>query len=90
MTNRREFLQQSTTFALTGLLLPRMNNIVSFFERKTKWPVGLQLYTLGNLMTTDPKGTLQKLATIGYKSWKVQDHKREIFMDIHRKNLLPW
>jgi len=52
---------------LTGLLLPRMNNVVSFFERKTKWPVGLQLYTLGNLMTTDPKGTLQKLATIGYK-----------------------
>src|SRR6476620_6964015 len=67
MTNRRKFLQQSTTFALTGLLLPRMNNVVSFFERKTKWPVGLQLYTLGNLMTTDPKGTLQKLATIGYK-----------------------
>jgi len=25
------------------------------------------LYTLGNLMTTDPKGTLQKLAAIGYK-----------------------
>ena len=52
---------------MTGLLLPRMNNVVSFFERKTKWPVGLQLYTLGNLMTTDPKGTLQKLAAIGYK-----------------------
>jgi len=67
MTNRRKFLQQSTTFALTGLLLPRMNNVVSFFERKTKWPVGLQLYTLGNLMTTDPKGTLQKIAAIGYK-----------------------
>lgn len=52
---------------MTGLLLPRMNNVVSFFERKTKWPVGLQLYTLGNLMTTDPKGTLQKIAAIGYK-----------------------
>ena len=52
---------------MTGLLLPRMNNVVSFFERKTKWPVGLQLYTLGNLMTTDPKGTLQNLAAIGYK-----------------------
>ena len=52
---------------MTGLLLPRMNNVVSFFERKTKWPVGLQLYTLGNLMTTDPKGTLQKLMAIGYK-----------------------
>lgn len=52
---------------MTGLLLPRVNKAASFFERKTKWPVGLQLYTLGNLMTTDPKGTLQKLAAIGYK-----------------------
>ena len=52
---------------MTSLLLPRVNKAVSFFERKTKWPLGLQLYTLGNLMTTDPKGTLQKLATIGYK-----------------------
>jgi sugar phosphate isomerase/epimerase len=67
MTNRRKFLQQSATFALTGLLLPRVNKAASFFERKTKWPLGLQLYTLGNLMTTDPKGTLQKLAAIGYK-----------------------
>lgn len=66
MTNRRKFLQQSATFALTSLLLPRLDK-AEFFERKAKWPVGLQLYTLGNLMTTDPKGTLQKLAAIGYK-----------------------
>ena len=59
-------MQQSATFALTSLLLPRLDK-GAFFERKTKWPLGLQLYTLGNLMTTDPKGTLQKLAAIGYK-----------------------
>lgn len=35
-------------------------------NRITK-PIGLQLYTLGDLMITDPKGTLQKLAAIGYK-----------------------
>jgi sugar phosphate isomerase/epimerase len=29
--------------------------------------IGLQLYTLGDLMTKDAKGTLQKLAAIGYK-----------------------
>ena len=67
MTNRKKFLQQSATFALTSLVLPRISKVESFFERKTKWPVGLQLYTLGNLMTTDPKGTLQKLMAIGYK-----------------------
>jgi sugar phosphate isomerase/epimerase len=67
MTNRRKFLQQSGTFALAGLLLPRMTNASSFFEGTAKQPIGLQLYTLGNLMTTDPKGTLEKLAAIGYK-----------------------
>jgi sugar phosphate isomerase/epimerase len=68
MTNRRKFLQQSGTFALAGLLLPRrMTNAASFFEGTAKQPIGLQLYTLGNLMTTDAKGTLEKLAAIGYK-----------------------
>lgn len=67
MTNRRKFLQQSGTLALTGLLLPRLRGAASLFDRKLSPPVGLQLYTLGNLMTTDPKGTLQKLAAIGYK-----------------------
>jgi len=38
-----------------------------FFEKRAAYPIGLQLYTLGNLMTTDAKGTLHKLAGIGYK-----------------------
>ena len=67
MTNRRKFLQQSGAFALTGLLLPRFGRANNFFENMASAPIGLQLYTLGNLMTTDAKGTLQQLAAIGYK-----------------------
>jgi sugar phosphate isomerase/epimerase len=67
MTNRRKFLQQSGTFALASLLLPGAGRANNFFAGKETWPVGLQLYTLGDLMTTDAKGTLQKLAAIGYK-----------------------
>ncbi len=67
MTNRRKFLQQSGAFAMGGLLLPRVGNAASFFNKKAGIPAGLQLYTLGDLMTTDPKGTLEKLAAIGYK-----------------------
>lgn len=67
MTNRRKFLQQTGTLALSGLLLPRLGKANSLFSGKITQPIGLQLYTLGNLMTTDPKGTLQKLAAIGYK-----------------------
>jgi sugar phosphate isomerase/epimerase len=64
--NRRKFMQQSGTLALGGLLLPRLGHS-EFFGKYATMPIGLQLYTLGNLMTTDPKGTLQKLAAIGYK-----------------------
>jgi sugar phosphate isomerase/epimerase len=67
MTTRRKFLQQSGTVALAGLFLPNLGSAASFFERKGSVPVGLQLYTLGDLMINDPKGTLEKLAMIGYK-----------------------
>jgi sugar phosphate isomerase/epimerase len=67
MTNRRKFLQQSATFAVASLLLPKLGRSDNFFGTNAMGPIGLQLYTLGNLMTTDPKGTLQKLAAIGYK-----------------------
>jgi sugar phosphate isomerase/epimerase len=63
---RRKFIQ-SGAFAFSGLLLARSANAGMFSERKAVPPIGLQLYTLGNLMTTDAKDTLQKLASIGYK-----------------------
>ena len=59
-------MQQSGTLALGGLLLPAIKNISSAMPLKTAHPIGLQLYTLGDLMVTDPKGTLKKLAAIGY------------------------
>jgi sugar phosphate isomerase/epimerase len=38
-----------------------------FFQRQ-KLPVGIQLYTLGELMRTDFDGTLKEVARIGYKT----------------------
>jgi len=64
MTNRRRFLQQSGMLAITSMLYPGLNRANNFF-RASK-PIGLQLYTLGNLMTSDTKDTLQKVAAIGY------------------------
>jgi sugar phosphate isomerase/epimerase len=63
---RRKFIQ-SGAFAFSGLLLARSVNAGMFLPKKVAPPIGLQLYTLGNLMTTDAKGTLQQLASIGYK-----------------------
>lgn len=65
--NRRNFLQQSGVAAMAGILLPRIGRAASFFGTTATPPPGLQLYTLGDLMVNDPKGTLQKVAAIGYK-----------------------
>ncbi len=67
MANRRKFIQQSGTFALGSLFIPRLTNTGFFSKEKALAPIGLQLYTLGDLMTMDTKSTLQKLAAIGYK-----------------------
>jgi sugar phosphate isomerase/epimerase len=67
MASRRNFLLHSGTLAFGGLMLPRLSNALNLFNNKMAVPVGLQLYTLGDMMTTDAKGTLQKLAVIGYK-----------------------
>ena len=49
---------------MAGMLYPRLSSASGFFAPAR--PIGLQLYTLGDLMTNDAKGTLQKLAAIGY------------------------
>jgi len=64
---RRDFLTTSSAFALAGLLAPRLRDGLKFITTSPNPPFGLQLYTLSELMTNDPKGTLQKIATIGYK-----------------------
>jgi sugar phosphate isomerase/epimerase len=66
MTNRRKFLQQSGMLAMAGMLYPGLSRANNLLGVKAGKPVGLQLYTLGNLMTTDTAGTLQKVAAIGY------------------------
>ena len=63
---RRTFIQ-SGALGLSGLLLGQYASAGIFSDKKAARPIGLQLYTLGGLMITDPKGTLQKLAAIGYK-----------------------
>lgn len=56
---RRDFIKQSSLLA-AGLFLPKDE----FFKKK---PVGVQLYTLRTDIGKDPKGTLAKVAQLGYK-----------------------
>ena len=83
---RRKFIQ-SGAFAFSGLLLAKSVNAEMFSGRKTSQHVGLQLYTLGDLMTTDTKGTLQKLAAIGYKELESAGSQKGNFYGYKPKEL---
>jgi len=66
--NRKSFLQQTGMLAAAGMLHPALSRAAGFIMPKADDAIGLQLYTVGGLMDADAKGTLQKLAAIGYKN----------------------
>ena len=66
--NRKTFIQQTGMLAAAGMLYPSLSRAAGFILPKPDDAIGLQLYTVGGLMDSDAKGTLQKLAAIGYKN----------------------
>jgi sugar phosphate isomerase/epimerase len=67
MTNRRSFLKNSATLAAAAMLLPKLSRAGLLRVTDYKNDIGIQLYTLSDLMVADSKGTLQKVAGIGFK-----------------------
>lgn len=63
--NRRKFLQSAGTLALGGMALS--GKAASLLNFKAPHPVGLQLFTVFGIIDDDVKGTLTKIAAIGYK-----------------------
>src|SRR5688572_29599826 len=61
---RRQFLQTSAVTAASVLTLPTWLQAAG---GKGKDSIGLQLYSLRDTITKDPKGVLQKVASFGYK-----------------------
>lgn len=60
--NRREFVQ-TASFAAAGIL-----SLPSFLAAsKANFSLGLQLYTLRDIIRKDPKEVLKKVASMGYK-----------------------
>src|SRR5664279_1376589 len=62
-TSRRTFVKSSAMVALGAAILPR--SVFSSLAEQTV--VGLQLYSVRDDMQKDPKGSLKKLADMGYK-----------------------
>jgi sugar phosphate isomerase/epimerase len=59
MTSRREFLHQAGALASAAAFLP--------LQRKPRYKMGLQLYTMRAAMARDLPGTLGKIAGMGYE-----------------------
>ncbi len=63
--NRRTFIQH-TAYAATGsLMLPSLFSCTNDTQKTAK-PIGLQLYTLRDILFKDLQGTLKAVADIGY------------------------
>ena len=62
-TSRRTFLKSGAMVALGAAILPRS----VFASNAQAETVGLQLYSVRDDMKSDPKGSLKKLADLGYK-----------------------
>ncbi len=66
MSNRKEFLQTSTTLLLGSMVFSN-KSFAAFLPTKVYPPAGLQLYTFFNVIDDDVTGTLKKIAAVGYK-----------------------
>jgi len=61
MTTRRQFLKSTAMLSAAALVSPSL-------LRPEKRKIGLQLYTVRGTMATDPKGTIEKVAKVGFNS----------------------
>lgn len=67
MINRRDFLKTSASAAFGGLLINKLKASEAMTGTKSLGKIGVQLYTVRDLMKADFAGTLEKVAKVGYK-----------------------
>ena len=68
--DRRKFIKTSSVATASLLTMP------SFFaEAKGKKSIGLQLYTLRDVIMKDVKGTLNEIASMGYTEVETYGYK---------------
>ena len=67
MNTRRKFLQQAATLSLGSTLLSQSSWANAFMGPNLPAP-GIQLFTLMSEIDKDTLGTLQKVASLGYKN----------------------
>lgn len=72
--DRREFLGIAGAGVATATLIPLANHVSRFPRRASRIPrIGLQLYTVRDLLKSDFSGTLTQVARIGYREVELTD-----------------
>ena len=72
MTHRRTFIKQSGLALAATTILPSI-----VFNETKKHPIGLQLYSLRETIGSDVKGTLAKVADLGFKEVETYGYSQE-------------
>jgi len=83
--NRRKFLQSTGTLVLGGLALS--GKAGSLLSGMAPHPVGLQLFTFFGIIDDDVKGTLTKIAAVGYKEMESAFSKKGGYYGMKPKGL---
>lgn len=73
MNSRRTFLKQSAIIGAAVTFLPSCAAMLS----KSNKPIGLQLYSLRDIIKNDIKGIIEKVAAIGYKEVETYDYSKK-------------
>lgn len=68
MKNRREFLKISAAGSVSMMLFGPMATRAAFAKDRKSYGVGLQLYTIRDAMSENPKEALKKVSESGYKN----------------------
>ena len=83
MPSRRYFIKHSSI--LTAGLLATPGDFL-----KTKTPVGIQLYTLRNDIAKDARGTITKVAGLGYRQVETYGYRDGKFFDMAATDFLQF
>ena len=79
MPNRKDFLKLSSSLAFGGLLFPR--NAKAFYSNRAMPAVGLQLFTLFNVIDDDVSGSLKKEQISAIRKLNQPSVKKVVTMD---------
>jgi sugar phosphate isomerase/epimerase len=87
-TSRRDFLRISGALTVAGLASDSL--FVSVFNNEAEFKkikkIGLQLYTLRDVMPKDPKGVLKQVAGFGYKQIESYEGPQGMFWGMSHTN----